>query len=875
MADNQVTIVEKNIAFKIAQQFPAYYREEGAELVKMVEHYYRFVETQPNMGVYNNRRLFEYRDIGTTLANMIVFFKKKYMADLPGVDDDQTVRFLIRNIMDLYRRKGTQAGIQLFFRMFYEEDVEIKYPAQYMFKPSDSNWKTGTYLQLFPNNNDFVSESGARYDYSDVLSKNIYGSISKAKAIIDKINFVYLNGTLTPIIYITDPKGKFAKYDDIIARINGEDIAFGRLNGSADGLIIDDTYGGTTGNKIGDILDVQSDYGKGAKAIVTELQEEFTGTVSYTLEDGGFGYTIENTKIFVSNQVIILNNEGFIFEELEILTDTAGNQGTVIGQNSSSVGIKMEPGDSFDVNRDISTNRASGNFTLTKYDPETDSGQVFGISALNETSPGPLYANTGNPDHAKVEALTNVEQVSLITDVIGGFVNVPLNSADYNTNPPATATMSGTASPVTLSTPMNQAFDLTPFEIGTILSLENLNPGSDYVNDVFVLVRDEQMIAFERFEQNILIENYSASFSVGDTITQALTGTTGVITRVDNDLGKLGVRPFSYYGFKSAISGDAIGHKGNFYDVLAVETDYTSDRFGESADVSAETLFSTGRIKAAEIRDSGFGYVDGETVFLVNDANQKQARATLSAGSQGITSGFWASQSSHLNGYQNKDMPIEKKDLLPSMDEGVGFASQVLRVAVGLSTQPPEFAAFLGTTSSDGFAYGDMNKDGNIDSFDALTFLRLGAGVADEADKIRWNDIVVPSLKKQVWFKEEPQLYVVIEELEYYDSKMKIQDSDYYQEYSYEIRSTVNVPRYETVLKDTMHMAGSKMFGNFVYNQLTGPGLSHKFQFRVKDDYIIGGPEIVGPDQDVGDQTVRADNFVWTVDSINITSDNA
>ena len=81
MADSSVLLVEKNIAFKIAQQFPAYYREQGSELVSMVEAYYKFVESEPNMGVYNTRRMFEYRDIGTTLAEMLIYFKKKYMAD--------------------------------------------------------------------------------------------------------------------------------------------------------------------------------------------------------------------------------------------------------------------------------------------------------------------------------------------------------------------------------------------------------------------------------------------------------------------------------------------------------------------------------------------------------------------------------------------------------------------------------------------------------------------------------------------------------------------------------------------------------------------------------------------------------------------------
>jgi hypothetical protein len=770
MADNQVIIVEKDISFKIAQQFPAYYRQEGAELVSMVEHYYKFVESQPNMGVYNTRRLFEYRDVGTTLAEMLIYFKKKFMADLPSLNDDTVVRFVIKNIMDLYRRKGTESGLVLFFRMFYQEDIKINYPAKYMLKPSASNWKTGTYLQMFPNNNEFYSGSNVFYEYKDLLSRNIYGSISKAKAIVDKINFVYLNGTLTPIIYITDPKGKFIKYDDILTRINGEDISFGRLNGSADSLTIDLNWGGTTGNNIGDIFSLESVYGKGGTAIVTDLQDEFTGTVKYTIEDGGFGYTIPHTKILVSNQVVILNNSNFRFRELEVLQDTAGNQGTVIGQNSVAVGVMMEPGDSFSISRPISTvDRGSENFTITAFNPSTQTGDIFTVSIRNDTSPGALYANTGVITDARVEELTNIENVTLITDLISNFLNVPLNSSNFNATPPALIPMSGSANPVTLATPLEDAFDLTPFNIGTIKSFTNINPGSGYTNDTFTLIRDEQMLAFERFEQVILVDNYSASFSVGDTINQPLTGTTGLITRIDNDLQALYVRPYSYYGFKTG-TNDFFNHKGNAYDILAVERDYSSKRFGESAVVRSETLFSQGRIAAAEIRNSGFGYVDQEEVYLVDEDGTRHAKAILRANSQGITAGFWGSQNSHLNGY-------------------------------------------VKTLEADG-----------VD--------------------------------------------------EYYDSKMRIQDSDYYQEYSYEIKSTIDIKRYEKVLQDTMHLAGTKMFGNFAYQAKAGPTITSKFQLVRKDDYIVGGSDIVGPNQDVGDQTVRADNFVRTVDTDAFTADN-
>jgi hypothetical protein len=283
-------------------------------------------------------------------------------------------------------------------------------------------------------------------------------------------------------------------------------------------------------------------------------------------------------------------------------------------------------------------------------------------------------------------------------------------------------------------------------------------------------VIDEQMRSFRRRPQIILVDNFSASFTVGDTINQPLTGTTGLVTGIDNDIGSLSVLPYSYYGFKTG-TDDFFNHKGNAYDILAIERDYSKKKIGENAIVLNETLFSQGRISKAEIRNSGYGYVDGETVLLVDDAGLPHAQAILRAQTQGITSGFWGSLTSHVNGY---------------------------------------------------------------------------------------------------WTNPESKEY------EYFDAGMKVQDSDYYQEYSYVIKSTVDPRKYETVVKDTMHLAGSKLFSKFSYDRLTGPAVTASFQLNRKDDYIRGGDPIVGPNQNFGDQTIRADNFIFTVDDTEtFTVDNA
>lgn len=740
--------IEKKIAFKIPQQFPAIYREENAELVQLVQDYYEFLETTPNQGVYNSRRMFEYRDITTTLDSMIIFFQKKYLSDLPLLED-ASVRIVVKKILDLYRRKGSESGIVLFFRMFYNEDVEINNPAQFVLKPSDSKWQTGTYLQMVPNSGVFYARDGVTYyQYSDLLAKNITGSTSGAKAAVDKINFILLNGTLTPILYLTNVKGMFAKYDNIMARIDGQDVSFGVLNGSASELHIDLDYGGTTGNAIGDKFKIQSKYGNGGEVIVTETEDKFTGIVDYTLTDGGFGYTIQNTRLEVSDQVLVLPNEDFNFTNLERLTDTGGNIGTVIGQNASAVGIKMDAGDEFNISRPITTMDRTPNVAISG---------IFTVSAKNSSSPGNLYPDTTLVTDVKVESLSNIETVNLITDLMTPFLSVPLNASNYNDSP-ATATMSGAADPVTLSTPLDQAFNLSPFQIGTIDAFENVNPGEGYTNDVFTLVRDPVMIAFDRYEQVLIMPVLSASFSVGDSIEQPSSGVSGVITGIDTDGSFIKVRPYAYYGFETS----SITHKGSTYVVSASERDYTSETFGANADMRSKTQFATGRISAVKVSNSGFGYLDQETVFVVDDDGVKHARGTLKADTQGITAGFWGSETSQLNGF----------------------------------------------------------KDGK-----------------------------------------------------YYDSRNKIHDSNLYQEFSYEILSTVDLSVYEETLKKNVHLAGTRLFGRFVYKKKAEVGLGHRFYASKKEDQLIGGPDIVGPNQPGVQIKYTSDRNTISVDTVNLKAD--
>lgn len=693
--------IEKFISYQIEKQFPSIFREDGVELVEFMRYYYKFLEENSQQSIYNNRRLFEYRDIDNTLESMIIFFKNKYMKDLP-LDGDNT-RFAVKNILDLYRRRGTPEGVELFFRLFYNETVDIYYPSEAILKPSSSTWKNGIFLQLYPR--DII-------ELKDLTGKAIYGSISKAEGVVDRILFTLVNNVLTPILFLGSVKGTFIGFDDIFTLFNGEITNFGKVYGSLDLITIDQNDPrATTGNSIGDLVTVVYPGARGGKAIVTEVSQNISGEIEYFINESGFGYTEDNTRLLVSNQIIFSYN---LFERLEILEtlqDQDGNRGIVIGGNESLVGVRMEEGFEFSSNSIITTARSSNN-DIVIVDDEiitsntnlvivnreannyfSDSEIIYyeSIVVKNESSPGPLFPEVANTEilSVKLEELDNQETVSLITDVISNYLDVQLDSADFN-DPPALVSMSGIADPVTINTRLDEAFDLEPFVIGSIKRFANINPGSNYINRVFAVALDPVMSNFDVYNQIITLENISTAFEVGSIITQ--NGVSGKILSISGNT--LFVLPYSYYGFENA----PITFNGINYDIISISRDYSSNKLGFNASINAVTQFAVGKILKVDVTNSGFGYPDKSDVTLTDGAGNILAVGVADARGQGRIEGRWSSRESHLN---------------------------------------------------------------------------------------------------------------------YQDGKV-LQDSDYYQEYSYRISSKTDINTYKNTLTEISHLAGTKMFGQFV-----------------------------------------------------------
>ena len=135
--------INDNIYSDIASQFPSIYREEGSFLVDFITAYYTHFDAT------NDRDIPKLKDIDTTLTTFLVYYKKKYLADLP-IDTVVDTRFIIKHISDLYKRKGSEESLRLLFRLFFDEDIDVFYPSTALLKPSDSVFGGDTYLEMLP-----------------------------------------------------------------------------------------------------------------------------------------------------------------------------------------------------------------------------------------------------------------------------------------------------------------------------------------------------------------------------------------------------------------------------------------------------------------------------------------------------------------------------------------------------------------------------------------------------------------------------------------------------------------------------------------------------------------------------------------------------
>ena len=271
--------IERLISPLIEQQFPSLYREEGETFVAFVKAYFEWME-QTDGVLYDSRNLPTYRDIDTTIDEFIDQFRKKYMYGIPK-DAVVDKRILQKHIKEVYAAKGTARGLQLLFRLLYNEDVEVYLPGDDVLKTSDGRWYVPKYLEM---------------EYNDTLSlyvgKTITGRVSGATAYVTDYQSFYIGSRRHDILYLQDLVGSFSATEEIVNQEIIDDLEIDitespRIIGSMSSISITTSEPGFT---LGEVVTI-NDTGSYGKAVVTSVRK-LNGTIDFNIVDGGDGYRL-------------------------------------------------------------------------------------------------------------------------------------------------------------------------------------------------------------------------------------------------------------------------------------------------------------------------------------------------------------------------------------------------------------------------------------------------------------------------------------------------------------------------------------------------------------------------------------------------------
>lgn len=640
-----MTLVRQQIHTDIESQFPALYREYGELFVLFTEYYYEFVD-----GLENNfRQAFEIRDVDTTFERFLVYFREKYMKGLPPLEANDT-RFILKHINDFYIRKGTEEGLRLFFRIFFDEEVEVSYPTYNILRISDSQYGSNFYLEMKP--------VYTIVDYPIRKGDNISGTISQAQGFVDQIIFKNFGGAIVPIVFLSNLYNRFVSDDTLVVTgdrvVDGEVIEVTQrtskiIRGSISGAEVL-RKNRTSGNAVGDeVLLVSASGGQSAKAIVTAVSDLVTGELDFTVEDSGFGYTLANTTLETSTQAFVVYGDelsntpqplaevsanGALIYDISsntVYEDTTNGSGTLIAYEHPLIYVKTESETAF---VPIPSNSYT-NITI----------EGVGDVPVNAISPFP-------DDTASFELgnLNNLETVSIITDILSDFANTTLDSTNYGMSGPTQETA---------NTRIVDAFTAKELTIGSISEILVNDTGIGYSSPVRSYINQDDISKFDKLDIGIIFDSPTFIIGAGDVVTQTYSLeiiSDGDVQTIDYTakakfLRRVGdvfyFRPISFYGFNEDLP---VNIRGQNFTVSNIIFDNQSNVMGLNAVVNGEISSLTGQILSINVFDTGFRYQDGEEVDLVDPTtNEVLGSAILTVRGMGYGEGRWETSTSFLN----------------------------------------------------------------------------------------------------------------------------------------------------------------------------------------------------------------------------------
>jgi hypothetical protein len=142
-----------NISSFIDDLVPAHINQDYPELIEFIKLYALYLEKVNKSAFYLNQ-IDHQRDIDLIEEHLLTELQNEIGAPIPR-DFAADPRLFYKHLVEFYRSRGTPESIKAFFKLIYDDEVDIYFPREDMLIPSDGKWFEQK-ADIIANHNDYT-----------------------------------------------------------------------------------------------------------------------------------------------------------------------------------------------------------------------------------------------------------------------------------------------------------------------------------------------------------------------------------------------------------------------------------------------------------------------------------------------------------------------------------------------------------------------------------------------------------------------------------------------------------------------------------------------------------------------------------------------
>jgi hypothetical protein len=808
--------LERYVSALVEQQFPAVYRDLGPVFVAFVKAYYEWLESEGNPQWYA-RRWLDLNDVDTTTDQFLIYFKQKYLKNIQ-LETTSDVQMMIKHSLDIYRSKGSPQSIDLLFRLVFGVGADVYFPRTDLMTLSSGNWVVPKYLEV---------SSIPYLGNTKFVGREIIGLNSRATAFVERFVRKKIGTTFVEVLYISAINGAFQTGEKINTTNNPFDYSVCPVViGSLTTLTVVD---GGIGFDVGDAVPLTGAAGAGAIGRVTAISNT-VGLVSYTLVDGGWGFT-NDTEIFVSSAVLTVNNmiaantfsSNHYFGWFETLVQPYAEMNYINSNGTFAVGANV-----------YTYGSPPGLGQILANVPANTSAGLLTVSVLSGNLQNLAIFTQGNAAGANLTVSNGYIDLTTTASVIAEQGNVYLTTSGSSGSFQIGEQVSVVATPAINAYVLSQSLTgntgiirlqnaYSMFQTGQIVT-GALSGATATVNTVSVIIGVVQVNGqFTTIANNFI---YGGNNLSNGTLTN-ISGGTGTTVNVSSVLSNVEA---------DDICCELIAEIGN---TIINATTYATSNGGNGASIISTTVQhgvqNVGSLTALIDINPGTDYTFSPIVRAYDPCIYAYKRRGMAVTYVGATAAFIPGEavtqaSSGANGIvlasSNSSMLfLKRQSLNASYLLTTNVATQIIGQGSGA------VANVVGTGVDWTIPDSDIDQIfcGLNAEIDATTTVGTGAAatlsVIDSGFAYQDGEVVSYESSNGVIGTAQVHLGRYGVGAGYYtdrngflSSEKKIFDGNYWQNFSYEIRSSLAIEVYEDMLKKILHIAGMKYFGALYHN---------------------------------------------------------